>query len=688
MSSNRQPNKLIDEKSPYLLQHAYNPVNWFPWGEEAFEKAKAENKPIFLSIGYATCHWCHVMAHESFEDPEVASLLNANYVSIKVDREERPDVDSVYMKVCQMMTGHGGWPLTIFMTPEQIPFYAGTYFPKESKYQMPGMMDALPQLYEKFTNDPDRITEVTDSVKQALAQTVSKKSEHRLTQQSADEAYQQLAKGFDFTNGGFGSAPKFPQPQNILFLLHYYHFAENITALKMAETTLQAMARGGIYDHVGFGFSRYATDTKWLVPHFEKMLYDNALLLMAYTECYQITKNPLYKQISEQIITFIKREMLDQQGGFYSAIDADAEGVEGKYYVWGYEEVFDILGEELGEIYADAYGMTPYGNFEWKNIPNLIGSNFEKIAVEHDLSAEALNELLERARLQLLEAREKRVYPEVDDKILTGWNGLMIAALAKAGNVFSKQEYVDLAERANQFIWENLFQNHRLLARYRDGESKYAAYIDDYAFLLWGALELYEATFSLEHLKKARKLADLMSKLFWDEKDGGFYFSSKDSETLIASDKEIFDGAIPSGNSVAAVMLTRLGYATGETTYLDRAEEMYHSFYEDINGRAIASPFFMISILLSDNPTKEVVILGEASDAAREKVVESLTSRFTPDITLLAADRPEQFAEIAPFAAAYKKLDERATIYVCENFACQAPTTDTEVALNTIWGKE
>ncbi|PAV30960.1 hypothetical protein CIL05_04395 [Virgibacillus profundi] len=677
-------NHLIKEKSPYLLQHAHNPVNWFPWGEKAFEKAKQENKPIFLSIGYSTCHWCHVMAHESFEDGEVAAILNENYISIKVDREERPDVDSVYMKVCQMMTGHGGWPLTIFMTPDKIPFYAGTYFPKESKYGRPGIMEALTQLHEKFTRDPNHIAEVTQSVTNVLQKTVTAKSKNRLTKESAETAFQQLGNNFDFTNGGFGAAPKFPTPQNLLYLLKYYHFTGKTAALKMVESSLQSMAAGGIFDHIGFGFSRYSTDEKWLVPHFEKMLYDNALLLIAYTECYQVTKNPFYKKISEQIITFIEREMTSSAGAFYSAIDADSEGVEGKYYVWDYEEIFDILGEELGEIYTDIYDITPNGNFEGKNIPNLIKTNLESSALENNLSIEGLQEKLEKARVKLLETREKRIYPHVDDKVLTAWNGMMIAALTKAGKVFRVNDYVQKAEKAMNFIEDKLFSDGRLMARYRDGETKFKAYIDDYAFLLWGYIEIYDATFSIKYLKKARELSDQMIDLFWDERDGGFYFSGKDSEALIAKDKEVYDGAIPSGNSVAAVMLTRLGYLTGETDYLDKVEEMYYSFFDNLGEYASASPFFVQSLLLTENPTKEVVIIGSEKDLQREKLLQQLQDKFLPNVTIINTENPEQLSEAAPFATEYKQINNAATVYVCENFACQQPTTDMDKALQMI----
>ncbi|MFC2947304.1 thioredoxin domain-containing protein [Virgibacillus sediminis] len=677
-------NRLIHEKSPYLLQHADNPVDWYPWGEEAFEKAKKENKPIFLSIGYSTCHWCHVMAHESFEDEEVASVLNEKYVSIKVDREERPDVDSVYMKVCQMMTGHGGWPLTIFMTPDQVPFYAGTYFPKESKYGRPGIMDALKQLHEKYSKDPDHIEEVTDSVKDALNRTAMEKSDKRLTKETIDKAYQQLVKSSDFAYGGFGSEPKFPMPQNLLFLLRHYHFTGETAALKLVESTLQSMARGGIYDHVGFGFSRYSTDEKWLVPHFEKMLYDNALLLAAYTECWQVTATPFYKRIAEEIITFIQREMTGEEGAFYSAIDADSEGIEGKYYVWGFEEIYEVLDEDLASLYAETYNIRPQGNFEGKNIPNLIGRDLGEQATASGLSLDELEDQLEKARQKLLNAREKRIYPHVDDKVLSGWNGMMIASLAKAGKAFGNQQYIQMAKKALQFVEDKLFEGQRLMARYRDGETKYKAYIDDYAFLLWGYIEMYEATFSADYLNKAGKLAAQMIELFWDKKSGGFYFSGRDGEQLIAEDKEIYDGAIPSGNSVAAVMLTRLGHLTGETDFLDKADEMYSTFYEDINRMPSASPYFLQSLQLTEHPVKEVVILGKEAEADKAELVERLQERFLPHVQLLVAEDAGQLAKAAPFTADYKAIDGQTTVYVCENFACHQPTIDLEQALEQI----
>ncbi|MBU5467845.1 thioredoxin domain-containing protein [Virgibacillus sp. MSJ-26] len=685
MNYKRKPNRLITEKSPYLLQHAYNPVNWFSWNEEAFEKASQENKPIFLSIGYSTCHWCHVMARESFEDEEVAAFLNEHYVSIKVDREERPDVDSVYMKVCQMMTGQGGWPLTVIMTPDQIPFYAGTYFPKESKYGMPGLMEVITQLYRKYTTDPDHISEVTESVTNALEKTVQEKSAHRLTKQTTDDAFKQLTRNFDSNHGGFGLAPKFPQPQNIMYLLKYYYFTGEQTALDIVEKSLHAMANGGIFDQIGFGFARYSTDEKWLVPHFEKMLYDNALLLIAYTECYQVTNNPFYKQISEQIIEFISREMTNSEGAFYSAIDADSEGIEGKYYVWDFGEIFATLGDELGEMFTTVYGMTPDGNFEGKNIPNRIHNPPSDIEMENPDNER--RRLLEKAQKQLLAAREKRVYPHVDDKTLTSWNAMMIAGLAKAGAVFKEELYINMAEKAVRFIEESLFDKGRLMARFRDGETKHKGYLDDYAFLIWAYLEMYQATFSLGFLNKGKTLMNDMLDLFWDEEHGGFYLSGSDSEQLIAQDKEVYDGALPSGNSVASVMLTRLAYLTGETDYLDKVETMYFSFYEDINRQASAAAFFMQSLLLTENKTREIVIIGAKDDPDHTKLLDSLQSEFLPGTVILVGESAMDFKNIAPFATEYEQLEQKTTVYICENFACQQPTTDIEEVMRRIKGQ-
>ncbi|GEL76840.1 thioredoxin domain-containing protein [Tenuibacillus multivorans] len=676
MTSKQIPNRLIAEKSPYLLQHAYNPVNWYPWSDEAFEKAKHENKPIFLSIGYSTCHWCHVMAHESFEDQEVSQLLNDRFISIKVDREERPDIDSIYMKVCQRMTGHGGWPLSIFMTPDQVPFYAGTYFPKESKYGMPGIKDVIYHLSETFHNDPDQIDEVTQSVQDSLNRVIFTKGQERVSKEATEQAFHELSQTFDSEYGGFESAPKFPQPHHLMFLMHDYKLTGETLALQMVEKTLDAMARGGLYDHIGFGFARYSTDEKWLVPHFEKMLYDQALLLMAYTEAYQLTGNSFYKQISEQIITFVSREMMSEEGAFFSAIDADSEGKEGEYYVWGRREVYQVLGDELGDLYTKTYNITTEGNFHGKNIPSLIYTNLETLADEFKLSQDALNSKLEEARQKLLEAREQRVYPHLDDKTLTSWNAMMIAALAKAGQAFQNKKYIDMANRARQFVEEKLIVDDRVMARYRDGDVKYKGYLDDYAYLIWAFLELYDATFEQHHLKKAKNLANQMIDLFWDEEYGGFYFSGMDSESLISRDKEIHDGAAPSGNSVATVVLSRLANLTGETELADCVEDLYHVFYPAISRIPEASTYFLKSLLITEFQSYEVVVLGEKEDEERSQLMERKSEHFLPNMSWLITEERSGLSEIVPFIKDYQSIDDKTTVYICEKFACQRPTTD------------
>lgn len=678
METNKKPNRLIREKSPYLLQHAYNPVDWYPWGEEAFAKAKKENKPIFLSIGYSTCHWCHVMAHESFEDEEVAAILNEKYISIKVDREERPDIDSIYMRVCQMLTGHGGWPLSVFLTPEGKPFYAGTYFPKRSRYGQPGFIDVLTRLYHKYRENPNEIERMAEQITEALRQSVQTAGAERLSFEAVEKAYRQLSGSFDTVYGGFGGAPKFPIPHMLMFLMRYYQWKRDERALLMVEKTLNGMANGGIYDHIGYGFARYSTDAMWLVPHFEKMLYDNALLAIAYTEAYQLTKNERYKEIAEQIIEFVKREMTSNDGAFYSAIDADSEGVEGKYYVWAPDEVINVLGTELGELYCRVYDITEEGNFEGKNVPNLIHTRMDRIARQYRMAEEELHEKLEEARKRLFAERSLRVFPHVDDKILTAWNALMIAALAKAAKVYKRRDYLQMAERALSFVETNLFQNGRLMVRYRDGEVKHKGIIDDYAFLVWAYIEMYEATLVLSYLQKAKACTEQMISLFWDEEHGAFFMTGSDAEELIVQEKEIYDGALPSGNSVAAVQLIRLARLTGDLTVLEKAETMYKVFQRQVEAYESGHTFFLQGLLLLEAPTVEVVLFGKQGDEKREQLIQKWQDAFVPNVFLLAAELPDDFAKIAPFAAEYEPLGEETTVYVCENFSCQQPTTDVE----------
>jgi uncharacterized protein len=625
------------------------------------------------------------MAHESFEDEEVAAILNEKYISIKVDREERPDIDSIYMRVCQILTGHGGWPLSVFLTPEGKPFYAGTYFPKRSRYGQPGFIDVLTKLYHKYQENPNEIEQMAEQITEALRQSVRTAGTERLSLEAVEKAYRQLSGSFDTVYGGFGGAPKFPIPHMLMFLLRYAQWKQDDHALLMVEKTLNGMANGGIYDHIGYGFARYSTDAMWLVPHFEKMLYDNALLVIAYTETYQRTKNERYKEIAEQIIEFVKREMMAKDGAFYSAIDADSEGVEGKYYVWTPAEVIDVLGAELGELYCKVYDITEEGNFEGKNVPNLIHTRIDRIAKRYGMTEEQLQEKLEQAREKLFAARSSRVYPHVDDKILTAWNALMIAALAKAAKVYERRDYLDMAERALSFIETNLFQDGRLMVRYRDGEAKHKGIVDDYAYLAWAYIEMYEATLDLSYLQKAKACAEQMIDLFWDEEHGAFFMTGNDAEALIVREKEIYDGALPSGNSVAAVQLIRLGRLTGDLTLLEKAEKMYQVFKRPVEAYESGHTFFLQGLLLLETPTVEVVLFGKQGDEKREQFIQKWQHSLAPNVFLLAAEHPADVAHIAPFAAEYEPLGEETTVYVCENFACRQPTTDVEAVMEQLF---
>ncbi|MCJ7808413.1 MAG: thioredoxin domain-containing protein, partial [Dehalococcoidia bacterium] len=521
--NNGHQNRLIQEKSPYLLQHADNPVDWYPWGADAFTKAQSENKPIFLSIGYSTCHWCHVMAHESFEDLEVGKLMNESFVSIKVDREERPDIDAVYMKVCQMMTGSGGWPLTIIMTPDKEPFFAATYIPRESRFGLIGMLDLIPRIKELWST---RQTEVLDSASQitgALRQASSDISNEELSESMLHLTYEQLASRFDQENGGFSIAPKFATPHNLLFLLRYWARTGNEQSLHMVEKTLQAMRSGGIYDHIGFGFHRYSTDTQWLVPHFEKMLYDQAMLAMAYTEAYQVTGKEEYAQTAHEIFDYILRDMTAPDGGFYSAEDADTDGEEGKFYLWTHQEIAQVLSVEEANLATIVFSIKKDGNFSEtdgrENISNILHltETLEELAVNLNISVHELKKNLEKIRKKLFAYREKRVHPHKDDKILTDWNGLMVAALSKGAQVLNEPHYASAAKRAIDFTLNNMLTSDgRLLHRFRDGQAALPAYIDDYAFLIYGMLELYETSFDSRYLEGAIALNGDLIDHFWD----------------------------------------------------------------------------------------------------------------------------------------------------------------------------
>jgi len=685
-------NRLAKEKSPYLLQHANNPIDWYPWSKEAFEKAAQEEKPLFVSIGYSTCHWCHVMERESFEDQEVADALNRNFVAIKVDREERPDIDQIYMTVCQALTGQGGWPLTVIITPDKKPFFAGTYFPKRSRWGRRGLLDILEQVADMWATNRDKLIQDSQAITEQVLFTPGGRPTDKPLADITAHAYSQFRQSFDKQYSGFGAAPKFPSPQNLLFLLRYWKQTGATEALDMAQNTLQSIFRGGINDHVGFGFARYSTDEKWLVPHFEKMLYDNALLALAFLEAYQATQKESYAVAARQIFTYILRDMKHSEGGFYSAEDADSEGVEGKFYVWRPDEVSQVLGRENGEIYCKVYDITQNGNFEGQNIPNLISALPEDYALKFGLENHALQQLLKENRQKLFAHREKRVHPFKDDKVLTAWNGLMIAALARGAAVLGDVNFLEAAEKAEQFIRNRLQrQDGRLLARYRDGESSFNGYLDDYAFLIWGLLELYRATFQVVYLSRAIDLTHKVRDLFWDQEHGGFFFYGSDSELLIARTKEIYDGAMPSGNSVMTLNLLQLSAITGDSELDELAAQQVTAFAGIAAEYPRGYAYFMTALLFAGGPTSEIVITGQKDDPQVAEMLSLVQQHYAPGIVLIY--RPEgdgtgpdsgQLEKLAPFTQEQRTIDGRATAYVCQDRACRAPVTEKTALLNLL----
>ncbi len=681
-------NRLINESSPYLLQHASNPIDWYPWGEEAFAKAKKENKPIFLSIGYSTCHWCHVMERESFSDTEVAALLNRYFVSIKVDREERPDIDQVYMTVTQTITGRGGWPNTVFLTPERKPFFAGTYFPKNTRWGTTGLMELLPKVADIWQNDQQNILKSADQITEFIATRRPPDSESPLDKSLFEQAYSALSELYDAEFGGFGPPPKFPTPHVFAFLLRQYYHTQNSQALAMVEKTLTRMRLGGIYDHIGFGFHRYSTDRQWLVPHFEKMLYDQALLAIAYTEAYQATQNIFYAQTANEILTYILRDLTSAEGGFYSAEDADSEGIEGKFYLWTLPQVQSILGKGETQTFSKIFNMDANGNFTSPEAEHATGSNIlhlqkrlPDVAKKLGLPEKQLQQRLEKNRSQLFSVRQKRVHPFKDDKILTDWNGLMIAALAKAGKSLGEPGYTASAVKAADFMLRKLrTENGRLVKRYRNGNAGLPAHLDDYAFTVWGFLELYEATFQAKYLQEAININDQMLAHFWDDAGGGLFMTADDSEKLLIRSKDIYDGAIPSGNSVATLNLLRLGHMTGRQEYLKKAESIIRAFAGSVTRYPAGHTQLMVALQYALNPNYEVVIVGRPEAKDTRAMLAALRKPFVPGKVVLQrpADKKEAAAiiRLAPYTEFMVAKNGRATAYVCTNFVCKLPTTD------------
>ncbi|HET9940967.1 MAG TPA: thioredoxin domain-containing protein [Candidatus Eisenbacteria bacterium] len=689
-------NRLAREKSPYLLQHAGNPVDWYPWGEEAFAKAAGEEKPIFLSIGYSTCHWCHVMERESFETEEIGRILNEHFVAIKVDREERPDVDHIYMTVCQALTGSGGWPLTVFLTPAREPFFAGTYFPPETRFGRPGLRELLYQIVGAWESQRDQILTVATQIVDAIRPNFAAHPGERLDEKTMRAAFEDLAARYDAEQGGFGTAPKFPTPHQLTFLLRYWNRTQDGRALAMVEGTLQAMRRGGIYDQVGFGFHRYATDREWRVPHFEKMLYDQALLLDAYVEAYQATGQSLYAGVAGEIVTYLGRRLMSPEGAFYSAEDADSEGEEGKFYVWTRDEIDRVLGAERGALYARAYGIEKDGNWVDEAHGTRPGTNIpyldrDPAALAEELASDpaALALELDGCRAALEEARERRPRPHRDDKILTAWNGLMAASLAKAARALDRPAYAAMAGRALEFVKARLVRGDgRLLARYRDGEAAHAGYLDDYAFVLRARLELFEATSDPAHLEEAVALAREMDRLFWDTAEGGYFFTGQDAEPLLARTKESYDGAIPSGNSVAASALLRLSRMTGDPWGETRGRAVLDAFAGSASSHPTGHACLLGAVDLALGPAQEIVIAGAARDAETEAMVREVGRRFLPRAVLLRA-APETISDLrrwVPALASFPPIEKSGTAYLCEGYHCLAPCSTAHglaVALQT-----
>lgn len=651
-------NRLSAEKSPYLFQHKDNPVDWYPWCEEAFEKARKENKPIFLSIGYSTCHWCHVMAHESFEDSEIARLLEP-FVCIKVDREERPDVDSVYMNVCQSLTGSGGWPLTIFMTPDQKPFFAGTYFPRTSRFGQPGLDELLRQIAQLWKTDREELLKSGDRITAMLRRAKAPAGD------SPDrtlflKAYHLLRQIFDHTWGGFGLAPKFPTPHNLLFLMRVYAAERETEALQMAEYTLQAMADGGIFDHIGGGFSRYSTDRKWLIPHFEKMLYDNALLILAYLEAYQLTQNRRYADIARHTADYILRELTDPEGGFYCGQDADSDGIEGKYYVFTPQEIKEVLGEEDGARFCGMYDITPDGNFEGRSIPNRI---------EHTEDGWSFHD---PRIVKLLEYRRTRTKLHLDHKILLSWNAWAIIALSSAGSILDEERYLNAALKACKFIETSMTdKNGRLYLRYCDDEAAHMGQLDDYAVYTLALTELYNRTFDTGYLRDAVRYAKQMLDMFEDHVNGGFYMTAHDAETLIIRPKETYDSALPSGNSVAAMALERLAQLTGERLFRTSADKQHAFLAGQMKDYPAGHCYALLAMSQALYPHRELLCTGDDIPVDVMKY-----RRATPnhDLSILykSAENEKELAALAPFTKNYPVSDQP-IFYLCENGACRRP---------------
>lgn len=689
-------NRLAKESSPYLQQHQHNPVDWYPWGEEAFARARKEGKPVLLSVGYSTCHWCHVMERESFENKEIAQILNTHFISIKVDREERPDIDNIYMAFVQRTTGgSGGWPMTVFMTADQKPFFGGTYFPPESKYGRAGFKELILQIAELWKTHQEDLLQDANRISSALKKLPSvPKSKKTLTEDLLTLGYQEYLRSFDEKNGGFNDAPKFPRAHSLSFLLRYAHRAQDAKAVEMVEKTLQQIQIGGVYDHIGGGVHRYSTDSNWLLPHFEKMLYDQAILSKALLETYQLTKNPEYAKTCRDIFEYVLRTMTSPEGGFYSAEDADSEGEEGKFYIWTPTEIEAILGKEDADFFCHLYQVQKNGNFRdeatgHQNIANIL--HLEESLIKHShktqVSLEALEARIAILRKKLYEAREKRIHPLKDDKILTDWNALMISSFALGGKILQEERYLNVAKKAGDFLLTHLYKEKILYHRYRQGSLGTKGFLDDYAFLGLALLDLYETTFEEKWLKASLEIGNQMVELFWDKKEQGFFFSASHENQLLSNTKEVYDGALPSGNSVATLFLLRLGRLTQQENFYKIGEQNLQVFADTLFEYPMGYPFMLMAVDFYFGPSYEIIFAGKPEETTLQQMVSALFAEFLPNRVIAFHPEGESAVEIEkliPFIQYQKAQEGKTTVYICQNYQCELPTQEIEKMLSLL----
>ena len=671
------PNRLANETSPYLLQHAHNPVDWYPWSDEALERARREDRPILLSIGYSACHWCHVMERESFENPAIARLMNDRYVNIKVDREERPDLDSLYMTAVQGMTGHGGWPMTVFLTPDGTPFFGGTYYPPEDRGGMPGFPRILEAVAEAYRERRTELLEQAAKIRDFIERNARLRGGATpLTPALLDVAFESLRASFDSREGGFGGAPKFPQPMALELLLRIFLRTQDPRARSMVALSLDKMARGGIYDQLGGGFHRYSVDAVWLVPHFEKMLYDNAQLAQVYLHAFQVTEEPAYRRIAEETLDYVRREMTSPEGGFYATQDADSEGEEGKYFVWTPEEIKDALGDDDARLFMTYYGVRPGGNFEGHSIL-FVPRSAAEVSCQLGVTEATLEASLARSRQALLARRERRVKPGRDEKVLTAWNGLMLRGFAEAGAALGRSDYLETARGNAEFVLSRLYQDGRLLRTFKDGQAKLNGYLEDYACYADGLLALYQATLEPRWLHEAQTIAATMVERFWDGELGGFYDTSSDHERLVSRPRDVSDNATPAGNSVAVEVLLRLAVLFGDERHRERARQVLESLAEPMERLPLGFGRLLCALDSYLAPSQEIAIIGEPAAGDTEALLTVIRGGYRPYTALALATGPtDPLAGEVPFLADRPRKDGQATAYVCRDYTCSLPTDD------------